>query len=91
LLLEKLSGHAQPWTARFRCWVALAAPGKELQFAEGVCEGVIIPEERGNDGFGYDPVFLLPQLGLTMAELSMQQKNTLSHRARAINAARVFL
>jgi XTP/dITP diphosphohydrolase len=57
---------------------------ESVYFAEGFCEGEIIPEERGSGGFGYDPIFLLPELGKTMAELSMDEKNRLSHRARAV-------
>lgn len=87
-LLERLQGLPRPWTAHFHCTVALAAPGGDLRFAEGQCPGEIIPQERGAHGFGYDPIFLLAELGLTMAELSMEQKNRLSHRARAIQAAR---
>jgi XTP/dITP diphosphohydrolase len=58
-----------------------------LHFFEGACPRQIIPQERGTGGFGYDPLFLLPELGRTMAELSPGQKNTLSHRARAVQAA----
>ena len=58
-----------------------------MELTEGTCEGEIIPEERGTGGFGYDPIFLLTEMGLTTAELSRQQKNTLSHRARAVHAA----
>jgi XTP/dITP diphosphohydrolase len=87
-LLEQLAGRPRPWTARFRCVVALAIPGQALRFAEGICPGEIIPQERGAGGFGYDPVFLLPELGRTMAELPMEEKNRLSHRARAVLAAR---
>jgi XTP/dITP diphosphohydrolase len=58
---------------------------------EGICEGEIIPEERGTGGFGYDPIFLLSERGLTMAELSMDEKNRLSHRARAVMKARALL
>jgi XTP/dITP diphosphohydrolase len=90
-LLQKLKGLPRPWQARFRCTVALADPSGEIQFAEGACSGEIIPEERGQDGFGYDPIFLLPDLGRTMAELSLEEKNRLSHRARAIIAARQLL
>lgn len=90
-LLAKLNGLPRPWTARFRCVVALAGAGLPVQFAEGVCEGEIIPEERGDNGFGYDPVFLLPDLGRTMAQLGMHEKNRLSHRARAVLAARPLL
>jgi len=58
---------------------------------EGICEGEIIPEDRGDGGFGYDPIFLLPELGRTMAELSMEEKNRLSHRARAVMNAKGIL
>ncbi|HXF86577.1 MAG TPA: non-canonical purine NTP pyrophosphatase [Anaerolineales bacterium] len=58
---------------------------------EGICEGEIIPEERGTGGFGYDPIFLLPELGKTMAELSMEEKNRLSHRAKAVRKASEIL
>ena len=87
-LLEQLRSHARPWTACFRCVIAIVSPDGETRFAEGVCPGEIIPEERGNNGFGYDPIFLLPDLGLTMAQLPMEVKNQLSHRARAVRAAR---
>jgi XTP/dITP diphosphohydrolase len=87
LLLERLKEHPRPWRARFRCWVAVVRPDGAAQMAEGVCEGEIIPEERGQNGFGYDPIFLIPELGKTMAELSMEEKNLLSHRARAVKAA----
>ena len=90
-LLQRLQGHPRPWTARFRCTVALATPSGELYFAEGECPGEIIPEERGQNGFGYDPIFLLNGLGLTMAELTTEMKNRLSHRARALHAARPML
>jgi XTP/dITP diphosphohydrolase len=91
LLLEQLADKPRPWTARFRCVVALAQPGKDTRYFEGVCEGVIIPQERGNNGFGYDPIFWLPELGKSMAELGMDEKNRLSHRARAVLAARPLL
>jgi XTP/dITP diphosphohydrolase len=86
-LLERLEGIAQPWTAHFHCTVALARPDGRLRFAHGECKGEIIPEERGQNGFGYDPIFLFPELGLTMAELGMEEKNRLSHRALAVQAA----
>jgi XTP/dITP diphosphohydrolase len=86
-LLEQLHGRPRPWTARFRCIIAISAPDGETRFAEGVCPGEIIPEERGDNGFGYDPIFLLPDSGLTMAQLSIPEKNQLSHRARAVRAA----
>jgi XTP/dITP diphosphohydrolase len=86
-LLHNLQGHSRPWTARFRCTVAISTPAGELYYTEGICPGEVIDQERGQNGFGYDPIFLLPELGLTMAELSMSEKNRLSHRARAVQAA----
>ncbi len=95
-LLRNLADKPRPWTARFRCVVVLVLPPDEaahdaVNYAEGVCPGEIIPEERGTNGFGYDPVFLLPELGRTMAELSMDEKNGLSHRARALRVAQPIL
>lgn len=95
-LLERLQGQSRPWTAHFHCTVALVQPEgpnweNKIQFAEGNCPGEIIPEERGQNGFGYDPIFLLPGLSLTMAQLTMEEKNRLSHRARAIQAAKPIL
>lgn len=86
-LLQNLLGKPRPWTAHFHCTVAIATPAGEIFFAEGDCPGEIIPEERGSNGFGYDPIFLLPERGLTMAELDSGDKNQISHRARAIKAA----
>lgn len=85
-LLQLLQSHSRPWTARFRCFVALADPEGNFELAEGICEGQIIPEERGCHGFGYDPIFRLSGKEKTMAELSMEEKNQLSHRARAVKA-----
>ena len=90
-LLYNLRLLPRPWTASFHSTVALAHPDGRLEFAEGRCPGEIIPEERGQNGFGYDAIFLLPELGLTMAEMSMAQKNQLSHRARAVWAAAPIL
>jgi XTP/dITP diphosphohydrolase len=90
-LLQRLQGRPRPWTACFRATVAVATPAGEVRYADGACEGEIIPEERGTNGFGYDPIFLIPALGKTMAELSMDEKNRLSHRARAIQNARQIL
>lgn len=86
-LLDKLRGYPQPWSAHFHCTIALSPPGGDLYFSTGACHGEIIPEERGVGGFGYDPIFLLTALGCTMAELDMEEKNRLSHRARAVNAS----
>jgi XTP/dITP diphosphohydrolase len=90
-LLHNLHGKPRPWTARFRATVAIATPGGKVRSAVGECTGEVIPEERGTNGFGYDPIFLLAELGRTMAELTMEEKNQLSHRARAIQNARPIL
>lgn len=90
-LLQQLQDKPHPWTARFHATIAIAIPNGEPYLAEGWCEGEIIPEERGTGGFGYDPIFLLPDLGRTMAELTMDEKNRLSHRARAVINARPML
>lgn len=87
ILLQQLQPHPRPWNARFRCTVALATPERVVNLTEGTCPGEIIPEERGQGGFGYDPIFLISELGKTMAELSMAEKNQISHRARAVRAA----
>ena len=91
-LLEQLQGLPRPWQAQFRCVVALITPQQAqerqpAQIVEGICPGEIIPVERGSNGFGYDPIFLLPEFKRTMAELTMEEKNQISHRARAIRAA----
>jgi XTP/dITP diphosphohydrolase len=83
-LLENIKDKPRPWTAHFHATIAIATPSGELEFAEGNCFGEIIPEERGTGGFGYDPIFLFPELGKTMAELEMGEKNSISHRARAV-------
>lgn len=85
-LLEKLRDvPSEKRTARFRCAVALYDPNtNRIEQAEGTVEGLIIDEPRGANGFGYDPVFLIPELGKTMAELSPEAKNRFSHRSRAV-------
>ena len=90
-LLKRLQVHPRPWRARFICAVALALPTGEPVFTEGICPGEIIPEERGASGFGYDPVFFIPELGQTMAELGMEEKNRISHRALAVKAAKPLI
>lgn len=74
-------------TARFVCALAVAAPDGEVTVTEGTCEGMILTAPRGDGGFGYDPLFLLPERGVTLAELSLDEKNAISHRARAVAAA----
>ena len=75
-------------TAHFRCVVAVARPDGATLTAAGVCDGLIIATPRGTAGFGYDPVFLYPQLGQTFAEIPAAVKNRLSHRARACEQLR---
>jgi XTP/dITP diphosphohydrolase len=86
-LLGLLQDKPRPWTARFIATIAVALPSGDVHLVTGHCEGEIIPEERGENGFGYDPVFFIHELGSTMAELVMEEKNRLSHRARATRNA----
>jgi XTP/dITP diphosphohydrolase len=91
-LLSALAGVA--WsarTARFRCVIALATPEGNVCTAEGVCEGVIAFGSMGNNGFGYDPIFYLPDRGATMAQLPSEEKNQISHRGLAARAAKRVL
>ena len=83
-LLTKLKDIPhQKRTARFRCVIAVARPGGRIETAEGACDGYIATEPRGHNGFGYDPVFYLPEFGKTIAELPPEIKNRISHRAMA--------
>ncbi|MDH5696137.1 MAG: XTP/dITP diphosphatase [Dehalococcoidia bacterium] len=87
-LLAKLNGV--PWekrTARFRCVIAIATPDGEVELCSGECRGVITFEPRGEQGFGYDPVFYLVELDKTMAELPLEMKNQVSHRGQAAREA----
>lgn len=74
-------------TARFRCCLAIAVPGGEEMIVEGSVEGRILRAPKGSGGFGYDPVFYLPAYGRTMAELTLEEKNRISHRAQALQTA----
>jgi XTP/dITP diphosphohydrolase len=78
-------------SARFRCVVAIADPNGFVSVVDGTCEGRITLEPRGNQGFGYDPIFEVPSLGRTLAEVGPDVKNRLSHRAQAIAKARTIL
>ena len=78
-------------TARFVCAVVIYRPDKSHHTVRGECEGVIALSPAGDRGFGYDPVFYLPEYDLTMAELPLEKKNTISHRARALEKASLFL
>ena len=75
----------------FRCVLALASPEGAVRFARGDCRGRILRVPRGAGGFGYDPVFLFPELGRTMAEISLEEKGRVSHRARALDALEVLI
>lgn len=77
--------------ARFVCVIAIATPDGKVEFCSGECDGIIALKPRGNRGFGYDPVFYLPEMGKTMAELPPEVKNRISHRGRAAEKARAFL
>lgn len=91
-LLEALGSLPLPQrTARFRSVIAIAVPQGKCYFAEGVCEGFIGFHPRGQQGFGYDPLFLLPGKNLTMAELTLAEKNQISHRAKAFRKAKEIL
>jgi XTP/dITP diphosphohydrolase len=83
-LLQNLREKPRPWKAHFHATIAIARHSGKPELAEGVCDCEVIPEERGTGGFGYDPIFLLSGIGKTMAELDMNQKNRLSHRAHAV-------
>src|SRR6266849_5935699 len=92
LILAKLQGWSGAQrSARFRCVIALAEPSGTCQLVEGVIEGVIADTPRGESGFGYDPIFFVPELGKTFAELAPDLKNRISHRGRAAQKACILL
>ena len=87
LLLQKLDGIPDSLrTARYHCTLVASRDGEVVQIADGTVEGVIVDAPRGTGGFGYDPLFYLPQQGKTMAEIDLETKLKLSHRGRAIAA-----
>jgi XTP/dITP diphosphohydrolase len=91
-LLDKLkSVPLEKRQARFKCVIAIAAPGGYLKLVNGECEGVIALKPGGENGFGYDPIFYLPQYGKTIAEITPDLKNEISHRGRAAINARTIL
>ena len=91
LLTELRDVPDEARTARFRCAMAFSVPGEPTQMTEGTCEGSIARSPRGTGGFGYDPVFVLTLDQRTMAELTPEEKNTCSHRARALAKMRAML
>ncbi len=91
-LLAKLkNAPSKNRAAQFRCVIAIAEPSGRVEIGSGSCQGLIIDKPRGINGFGYDPVFYLPELEKTMAELTLREKNLISHRARAAEKARAIL
>ena len=92
LILEQLKAiPVAQRTARFRCAITVAEPSGYYRTVEGKIEGIIADEPRGENGFGYDPIFFVPELGKTTAELSPEQKNGISHRGRAAQLAATLL
>ena len=93
LVLEKMSGvEFDKRTARFICEIVIAFPDGRIITASGACEGIITHEPAGTKGFGYDPIFYIPELKSTMAEISLAEKNKISHRGKALDAAyKLFL
>lgn len=85
LLLSRMEGV--PWeerSAHFRCVIAVAMPDGRCRFGYGDCPGMILFQPEGSGGFGYDPVFYIPSLDKTMARLSLEEKNAISHRGKAV-------
>ena len=91
-LLRNIS-HVEPSNrgARFVCSLCCLFPDGREVTAEGVCEGALLTEPRGEEGFGYDPIFYIPSLGRTLAQLTMEEKNRISHRAAALRLLAVKL
>lgn len=83
-LLENLNGKPRPWQAHFYCTTVLVVPKSARFVTSGQCNGIIVPEEQGEGGFGYDPIFFLPGHNATMAEIPDELKNRISHRAKAL-------
>ncbi|MEH7106663.1 MULTISPECIES: XTP/dITP diphosphatase [Bacillaceae] len=84
-VLAELNGvPEEKRTARFYCALAVAIPGQDTFTVSGTCEGRILDEPRGTNGFGYDPIFFVPDKGVAMAELTSDEKNKISHRANAL-------
>jgi len=92
LVLDQMKGvPPERRGARFRCVIAVAEPSGRVRFCEGECRGQVAEEPSGQGGFGYDPIFYLPERRLTMAELPSEEKNAISHRGRAAREACALL
>lgn len=92
VILDRLSGYCpEQRSARFRCCVAIARPGQDTKVFEATCEGRIAEEPSGGGGFGYDPIFFLPELGRTMADLTAEQKHAISHRGKVLKMVGDYL
>lgn len=83
IILERMDG-VQERSARFRCCIALVSPEGEETVIEDTCEGTIALAPSGSGGFGYDPIFWLPELGCTMADFTAEQKHAVSHRGKVL-------
>ena len=91
-LLSKLDGVSwEKRRARFKCVIAVAMPNGQVELCSGTCRGIITLEPKGDNGFGYDPIFYLPELGKTIAELSLKVKNQISCRGQAVRNAHKLL
>lgn len=91
-VLDELMGvPKEKRSAKFHCALALAIPGEKTQIVEGTCEGIISEEPIGDKGFGYDPIFFVPEKGQTMAQLSKDEKNEISHRGNALRKLNALL
>ncbi len=87
--LENVPGEKRK--ASFQSVIALVKPDGEMKTFTGACRGIITFEPKGAEGFGYDPVFFIPELNKTMAELTLEEKNKVSHRAKAVRKARAWI
>ncbi|UXR49305.1 XTP/dITP diphosphatase [Staphylococcus simulans] len=90
-LLEKLKGNSRHRTAEFVCVISMSAPSEETVTFEGTVSGVITMEKLGEHGFGYDPIFYVPRMHKTMAQLTDQEKGEISHRRQAIDKLKAYL
>ncbi|WP_412520198.1 XTP/dITP diphosphatase [Staphylococcus simulans] len=90
-LLEKLKDNSRHRTAEFVCVISMSAPGEETKTFKGTVSGVITLEKLGDHGFGYDPIFYVPRMHKTMAQLTDQEKGEISHRRQAIDKLKAYL